>query len=96
MSLITAPDPPISEKPVVMRLTLQDRNGKPISGAQITAALEMPLMEMGANQVIFTNTGSGNYETTSKFTMTGPWNLAVTAHVRDQSERQVFPIAVRE
>jgi nitrogen fixation protein FixH len=96
MALSTTPDPPVSGKVILFRLTLWDQTGRPVTGAHVEAALDMPLMDMGPNHVILTDKGIGAYEATATFTMTGPWNVVVGAQAQNQSIRKTFPIAVRE
>jgi hypothetical protein len=55
----------------------------------------MVMMEMGKNEVVFADQGDGNYEGTGKFTMTGPWNVVVTATRDGKAGRQTFSIPVK-
>jgi nitrogen fixation protein FixH len=96
LALAMVPDPPLSGHPVVFHLMVTDMAGKPITGAHVTAALIMPLMDMGKNEVAFVEKGEGNYEGPGKFTMTGPWNVLVTASMQGKSGQQTFAVAVRE
>jgi hypothetical protein len=96
LTLVIVPDPPLSGRPVVFHLSVTDMAGKPITGAHVTAALIMPLMDMGKNEVAFAERGGGNYEGRGNFTMTGPWNVLVTASAQGKSGQQTFAVAVRE
>ncbi len=95
MSLTTDPDPPLNEKPTVFRLKLIDEAGKPVSGAQVKASLQMLTMDMGKNEVTFGDKGDGNYEATGKFTMSGPWNVLVTATQGGKTAQEKFSMGVR-
>lgn len=95
MALTTVPDPPLNEKPTVFRLHLTDETGRPISGAQVKAALDMLTMDMGKNEITFADKGDGNYEGTGKFTMAGPWNVVVTAEQGYTIAQQKFSMGVR-
>ena len=96
MALTITPDPPVSEKDVVLRLKLTGQDGKPVAGAQVKATLVMPVMDMGRNEVDLTGKGSGDYEGSGKFTMAGPWNIVITASAADRSGQQTFPVVVHE
>jgi hypothetical protein len=96
ITLVVRPDPPLNNKPVQLQVKLTDASGKPISGAQVKASLVMPLMDMGKNEISFTDKGDGNYEGTGKFTMVGPWNVIVTASAGGKTGEQRFDLAVRE
>jgi hypothetical protein len=96
LGLIIVPDPPLSGRPVAFHLSVTDWAGKPITGAHVTAALVMPLMDMGKNEIAFAEKGAGDYEGQGKFTMTGPWNVLVTASAQGKSGQQTFAVAVRE
>ena len=94
MILTTAPAPPPSEKDLVFQLHLTGADGAPVAGAKVTAELVMPVMDMGKNEIIFTEKGKGDYEGTGKFTMSGPWNVVITASAPGQSGQQTIPVVV--
>jgi nitrogen fixation protein FixH len=96
LALAMVPDPPLSDRPIIFHLRVTDMAGKPITGAHVTAALIMPLMDMGKNEVAFIDKGEGNYEGPGKFNMAGPWNVLVTASVQGKSGQQTFAVSVRE
>src|SRR5512146_2375232 len=70
MDLTTEPVQPESNKDIKLRVKVADPAGKPVSGAEVTASLVMPLMDMGKNEVRLADIGNGTYEGTGKFTMT--------------------------
>ncbi|MFB3814751.1 MAG: FixH family protein [Terriglobales bacterium] len=95
-ALTTVPDPAVTGKDILFRLHLTDAAGKPVSGASVQAALEMPMMDMGKNEFTLTDKGNGDYEGKGQFTMTGPWNVIVNISAEGGREQRTFPLSVRE
>jgi nitrogen fixation protein FixH len=95
MALTTAPDPPVSDKDVILYLKLTDQSGQPIAGARVKAALVMSEMDMGKNEVELAAKGNGDYEGSGKFTMAGPWNIVITAAGPGRAGQQTFPVVVQ-
>jgi hypothetical protein len=75
------PAPPITGTPLVVRMTLRDRDGTPISGARLR--LEGMMSHPGMAPVIagVTERGKGEYEAPLQFTMAGDWILLVTGEL---------------
>ena len=96
MALTFSPDPPVSDKDAQFHLKIADETGKSIVGAQVKAALVMATMDMGKNELVFTDQGQGNYQATGKFTMSGPWNVVATVTAQGKSRVQTFPVVVHE
>jgi nitrogen fixation protein FixH len=94
MTLAFMPDPPVADQDTRFRLKLTDAAGKAVSGAQVKATLVMTTMDMGKNELIFTEQGGGDYQATAKFTMSGPWNALVDATAGGKSGQQTFPVVV--
>ncbi len=94
MELTTVPSPPVSGKDTNFQLKLSDAAGNPVPAADVKAALVMPSMDMGKNEVTLADKGDGKYEGTGKFTMSGPWNVVVTAKAQGKSGQQTFPVVV--
>ncbi len=96
MNLQTQPPEPQTNKDVTFRLTMADPQGKAISGAEVNGALVMSLMDMGKNEVKFSDKGNGVYEGVGKLDMAGPWDVVVTAKVAGVEGQKTFPLTVRE
>ncbi len=97
VQLTTNPTPPVEDQDTTFKVTLTDNSGKPVPGAKVTAALKMQTMDMGKNEVTFTDKGSGSYEGKGKFTMAGPWDVEVVAELgRDTSIYKVPIVAHRK
>lgn len=92
ISLTTDPAPPLEDQETLFKLTVTDSSGKPVTGASVSAALEMQSMDMGKNDVTFSDKGSGNYEGKGKFTMAGPWNVVVSVKQADNTDQQTISI----
>ena len=56
-------------------LTLKDKNGHSIKGANITASLGRIIHEHDDKAVTFIETSQGTYESTEKFAIKGRWNI---------------------
>jgi nitrogen fixation protein FixH len=94
MDLTTDPAKPEPNKDTKFRLQMTDPEGKPVAGADVTASLVMPVMDMGKNEFRLVDIGKGAYEGTGKFTMAGPWNVVVTAKAAGKTAQQTFPARV--
>ena len=57
-------------------------------------ALVMTTMDMGKNEVAFSEQSEGVYEGTGKVEMAGPWELVVTAKVAGMERQKKFPVTV--
>ncbi len=96
MSLETQPAQPGMNKDVTFRLSMTDQQGKPVTGAQVSGALVMSLMDMGKNEVKFSDKGDGVYEAVGKMDMAGPWDVVVSVKSGGTEGQKTFPLTVRE
>ena len=60
-----------------VQLTILDAAGKPVTGAKVTATVEMTSMDMGVTNPTVKEVGNGVYATTANFGMSGPWKITV-------------------
>lgn len=56
-----APSPPKAGQPNTLTLTVKDADGKPLSGAAVTASVAMTSMDMGTSHPAFKDLGGGRY-----------------------------------
>lgn len=96
MALMTDPAQPISGQDTTFRVTLADPAGQPMSGVKVQADLKMQIMDMGKNVVQLADKGNGLYEGKGQFSMTGPWNVIVSANGAGSSGEQRFEVVVRK
>jgi PBP1b-binding outer membrane lipoprotein LpoB len=96
MTLNTLPEEPVSGQDMVFKVTLANQSGQPVSGADVKADLKMMLMDMGKNEITLADKGSGLYEGKGQFTMSGPWNVIVTASKDGQRGQQAFQVIARK
>ena len=77
------PSPPVVGTPVVARMTLRDREQKPVIGALLR--LEGLMSHPGMAPVVAdaVERGEGAYEAPLQFTMAGDWILLVTGQLAD-------------
>jgi len=60
-----------------LTIAVADSDGKPVSGAKITASVAMTSMDMGTTHPVITEKGPGQYAATANFSMAGPWRVRV-------------------
>jgi hypothetical protein len=75
------PSPPFAGTPLVVRLTLRDREQKPVTGARLQLEGLMSHPGMAPVTVAVTERGNGEYEAPLQFTMAGDWILVVTGEL---------------
>jgi hypothetical protein len=96
MSLETEPPKLRMNQPARFRVRVSDEGGRPVSRVQAQGSLNMPLMDMGKNEFTLVEKDAGSYEGSSKFSMSGPWELVVTAKQDAITHRQTFDLRVDE
>jgi hypothetical protein len=75
------PSPPLVGTPIVVRLTLSDRDQKPVTGAHLQLEGLMSHPGMAPVTAAVTERGNGEYEAPLQFTMAGDWILLVTGEL---------------
>ena len=80
------PSPPVIGTPIVARMTLRDRDQKPVIGARLR--LEGVMSHPGMAPVVadVVERGDGVYDAPLQFTMAGDWILLVTGKLADGRE----------
>lgn len=84
--------------PNTLELTLRDRNGKGVEGAEITVTPWMPSMGHGVwEKPVVTERGGGSYQVGNvMIIMAGDWELRVSVSKNGKKEQAVFPYQVAE
>ena len=72
---------PNADDPTTLTASLADSDGKPITGATVTADVAMTSMDMGTTHPAFRDAGSGHYAGKVAFAMAGPWRVTLRATV---------------
>ncbi len=62
----------------MLDVTVLDPAGKPVTGAKVTAAVEMTSMDMGVTRPKTKEDKSGHYLSEVTFSMKGPWRVTIT------------------
>ena len=75
------PSPPFAGTPLVVRLTLRDRDQTPVTGARLRLEGLMSHPGMAPVTAPVTERGNGEYEAPLQFTMAGDWILLVTGEL---------------
>lgn len=90
------PPQPVMSQKTRFRVTLSDLSGAPVGDAKVQASLVMPLMDMGKNEFPLQPKGGGMYEGTGQFTMSGEWEVVVTAKAGSKSGKTTFNVRVED
>jgi hypothetical protein len=80
------PSPPFAGTSLAVRLTLRDREQKPITGARLQLEGLMSHPGMAPLTAAVTERGTGEYEAPLQFTMAGDWVLIITGELPDGSQ----------
>jgi hypothetical protein len=91
------PAPPSAGPETVVRITVRDRNQRPIPAARLRLEGHMSHAGMAPVVTSVTDKGDGVYEARLRFTMAGDWVLVVDGELRDGSRitRQLEVTGVR-
>ena len=92
------PSPPFAGTPLVVRLTLRDREQQPITGVRLRLEGLMSHPGMAPVTAMVTERGNGEYEAPLQFTMAGDWILVVTGELPGggQIKKQIEINGVRQ
>jgi hypothetical protein len=94
VTLDTARDPRVNEAQR-FSITLTDRAGRPVDGADIYLDLEMAMICLGAKPVAEPQ-GAGQYWARSVYPMAGDWEVTVVVEDQVGERRATFAIPVAE
>jgi hypothetical protein len=75
------PSPPLVGTPIVVRMTLHDREQKPVIGARLRLEGLMSHPGMAPVTASVTERGNGEYYAPLQFTMAGDWILLVSGEL---------------
>jgi Cu(I)/Ag(I) efflux system membrane fusion protein len=95
LSLTTVPEHPKAGN-VLLKLTLTDQAGKPVTNAQVVFVYTMPMPGMTDTKVTARHTKDGLYEGTVLFVMGGTWMVTVNMTVPGRppiAEKYQFSVA---
>jgi Cu(I)/Ag(I) efflux system membrane fusion protein len=95
LALTTVPENPKAGN-VLLKLTLTDQAGKPVTNAQVVFVYTMPMPGMTDSKVAARHTKEGLYEGTVLFGMGGTWVVTVNVTVPGQppiAEKFQFAVA---
>ena len=62
----------------LLDIIILDGNGKPVTGAKVTGAVEMTSMDMGVTKPKAQEGKDGRYTLPAQFSMKGPWRVTLT------------------
>lgn len=94
-TLDTQRDPQINQ-PQRFRVTLTDRLGRPLDGANVYLDLDMNMICLSGAQPLATPVGPGQYEARSVYQMAGEWEITVYAQVNGELRQALFRIHVAD
>ncbi|MFN3919225.1 MAG: efflux RND transporter periplasmic adaptor subunit [Methylohalobius sp.] len=85
LKLATEPDPArVGDN--LLRLTVLDERGQPVSDAQLTLEYTMDMPGMTIDRAEASHLGQGIYQAKVRFTMAGPWGVTVSLRRPGQAE----------
>jgi hypothetical protein len=93
-TLITDPDPPSSDLPIVLRVHVTDAAGQPANGLTVEASVSMSGTDRGVQHTILHDKGNGVYEGRVNLELAGTWDVDLTATKDDKRGRQRLTIEV--
>lgn len=90
------PIDPQTTQPERLLVQLLDAQGQPVSGADVQLDLAMPMLCASGDAPVVAEVQPGSYQATTRFEMSGAWNVNVTiAHAGTRATAS-FPLQVRE
>jgi hypothetical protein len=78
VALLVTPYPPEPRSRSEFLITVTDKAGDPVSGAQVQLDMTMPAMPMPPNRPEAVEKAPGQYATPVTFTMAGEWQALIT------------------
>jgi hypothetical protein len=70
--------PPISRPATLVVQVLRSDSQQPVANARVSLASSMETMDMGTDQAVARSVGSGTYQASVQFSMSGPWQVVVS------------------
>jgi hypothetical protein len=91
------PAPPVAGTPIVVRVTLRDRDQEPVTGARLRLEGLMSHPGMAPVTAALVEKDDGTYEAPLQLTMAGDWIVLVTGELKDGSplKKQIEIAGVR-
>ena len=86
----------LANYPAVVKVTVNDGMGKPVTDATVELAVTMIDMDHGVHKSPAKAIAPGVYEGKTNFFMVGTWDLEVRVTKQSQSKTQKIRIAVNE
>jgi hypothetical protein len=96
MSISFDPSPPRMSSKTKFHVELKDLSGAPVESAGVQVSLVMPLMDMGKNEFTLQPAGKAAYEGAGQFTMSGEWEVIVSAAAVGKSGKTTFNVRVED
>lgn len=79
-----------------LRITLSDREGRPVDGANIYLDMSMDMLCLSGSKPVAEPVGRGGYEANVVYVMAGDWRVTAVAELGGRELRATFPILVAE
>lgn len=95
ITLDTQRDPRVNQ-PQRFRVTLTDRLGRPLDGAEVYLDLDMDMLCLSGARPIAIPRGPGQYEARSVYQMAGEWEVTVYTELQGQQRQALFRIRVAD
>ncbi len=93
-TLATDPAPPNFNAPILLKVHVIDAADQPADGVELKADVSMSGMDQGAQHIVLSGRGNGDYEGRVNLDMAGSWDVDLTANKDGKSRQQKLSIEV--
>jgi nitrogen fixation protein FixH len=96
LAISTAFDPkPPHQGPETITVTVKDAMGKPVKGAKVKIATNMPSMSMAGPKLTAQDNGDGTYSAQTNLNYAMTWSFAVTASAQGKTVTSTTKVDVK-
>lgn len=93
-TLATDPTSPNFNSPILLRIHVIDAADEPADGVELKADVSMSGMDKGAQHLVLSGRGNGDYDGQVNLEMAGRWDVDLTATKDGKSHQQKLSIEV--
>ncbi len=93
-TLATDPTSPSFNSPILLKVHVIDAADQPADGVELKADVSMSGMDQGAQHLVLSGRGNGDYDGRLNLEMAGSWDVDLTATKDGKSRQQKLSIEV--
>lgn len=94
VSTAFSPTPP-HQGPETITVTIKDAGGKPVKGAKVKIATNMPSMSMPGPKLTAQDNGDGTYSAQTNLNYATTWSFAVTASAQGKTATATTKVDIK-